>query len=158
MKRVGPSELVQVPVSASGLGKVKQIEILFTVSPGDAFDLPNTVYEIPTRWFALDPPSATDLSTVPAEAKTTGSLVVVNELMADNDTVAAVPQGEFDDWIELVNLGDQDVDLEGMYLSDNPDNLRKWAFPAQIIISAGGYLLVWADDDVDDSPGLHASF
>ena len=158
VKKIGPSELVQVPVSASELGKAKQIEILFVVSPGDAFDLPNTVYEIPTKWFAFEPPSATDLSTVPAEAMTTGSLVVVNELMADNDTVSADPQGEFDDLIELANLGDQDVDLEGMYLSDDADNLRKWVFPSGTVISAGSYLLVWADDDVDDSPGLHASF
>ena len=26
------------------------------------------------------------------------------------------------------------------------------------MITAGGYLLVWVDDDVDDAPGLHANF
>lgn len=49
LNNVGLSELVQVPVSTMELGKVRQIEILFSVSPGDAFDLTKTGYEKPTR-------------------------------------------------------------------------------------------------------------
>ena len=44
-----------------------------------------------------------------------------------------------------------------MYLSDNTSNPLKWQFPAGTTIVAGGYLLIWADDD-GDSPGLHTNF
>jgi len=86
------------------------------------------------------------------------SSIVFNELMARNDTTLADPQGEYDDWIELKNIGDQTVDLAGMYLSDNPDNPLKWQFPEGTLVEPGGYLLVWADEDGSDEPGLHANF
>lgn len=84
--------------------------------------------------------------------------VVINELMASNKSALADPQGEYDDWIELHNLTDQEVDLTGHYLTDEPNNPRKWAFPADTRIPADGYLLVWADENGSDTPGLHASF
>jgi hypothetical protein len=84
--------------------------------------------------------------------------IVINEFLASNTTALADPQGEFDDWIELHNLTDQDVDLTGHYLSDEPNNPRKWQFPSGTKIAAGGYLLVWADEDGTATPGLHASF
>jgi len=86
------------------------------------------------------------------------SPVVINELMASNTGTLADPQGEFDDWIELRNITDQEIDLTGRYLSDEPNNPRKWAFPAGTVIPADGYLIVWADEDGSATPGLHASF
>jgi len=83
--------------------------------------------------------------------------VVINEIMASNTSTAADDDGEFEDWIELHNLSDQEVDLSGYALSDNPANLRKWEFPAGISIPANGYLIVWADEDGSQGP-LHASF
>ncbi len=88
----------------------------------------------------------------------TNSPVVINELMANNTQSISDPQGEYDDWIELHNVSDKEVDLSGMYLSDSRKNLRKWAFPANTTIPAGGYLIVWADGDDTDEPGLHANF
>jgi hypothetical protein len=84
--------------------------------------------------------------------------IVINELMASNTGTLADPQGEYDDWIELRNVTDQEVDLTGRYLSDEPNHPRKWPFPAGTRIAANGYLLVWADEDTTDTPGLHASF
>ena len=43
-------------------------------------------------------------------------------------------------------------------LSDNKDNLRKWAFPENTIIPPKGYLIVWADEDGKAQSGLHANF
>jgi spore coat protein CotH len=88
----------------------------------------------------------------------TETSVVINEIMADNQTAVADPQGEFDDWIELRNLADAPVDLTGHYLTDNPEAPRKWQFPEGTRIPAGGYLLIWADENGSDTPGLHASF
>lgn len=86
------------------------------------------------------------------------SPVVINEFMASNAAAVRDPQREFDDWIELKNVTDGEVDLSGHYLSDEPTNPRKWAFPAGTRIPAGGYLVVWADEDGSATEGLHASF
>ncbi len=84
--------------------------------------------------------------------------VVINELMASNQGTLADPQGEYDDWIELLNITDQKVDLSGRYLTDDPNNPRKWSFPEGTVLPAGAYLLVWADEDGSDTTGLHANF
>lgn len=84
--------------------------------------------------------------------------VVLNEIMASNSSTVTDPQREYDDWIELRNVTDSDVDLTGRYLSDEPNNPRKWQFPSGTTIPANGFLLVWADEDGLDTPGLHASF
>lgn len=84
--------------------------------------------------------------------------VVLNEFMAANTRTLADPQGDYDDRIELRNLTDAPVDLGGWYLTDNPNNPRQWACPPGTIIPPAGYLLVWADEDVDAPFGLHAAF
>ncbi len=84
--------------------------------------------------------------------------VVINELLAVNDTTLADPQGKYDDWIELRNRTSETVDLTGRYLTDDPEEPRKWAFPEGTTLPADGYLLVWADNDEKDTPGLHAGF
>ena len=86
------------------------------------------------------------------------SPIVINELMASNTKGLADPQGDNDDWIELHNVSDYAVNLSGMYLSDNQNNPRKWQFPDDTQIAPGGYLIVWADEDDNAEPGLHANF
>ena len=92
------------------------------------------------------------------DANPAASAVVINELMASNSNTNVDPQGDADDWIELMNTSSAAIDLSGMYLSDDRANAKKWQFPAGSTIAAGGYLLVWADNDTDDTPGLHANF
>ena len=84
--------------------------------------------------------------------------VVINEVMPSNVSSARDPQGDFDDWIEIHNPTDQELDLSGMYLSDNQNDLRQWAFPDGSKILPKGYLLVWADGDVKKTRGYHAGF
>lgn len=84
--------------------------------------------------------------------------VVINEFLASNTSTIADPQGEYDDWIELRNLTGSTVNLTGLYLTDEPSNPRKWAFPSGTTIAANGYLLVWADENGTATSGLHASF
>ncbi|MDP6859435.1 MAG: lamin tail domain-containing protein, partial [Verrucomicrobiales bacterium] len=86
------------------------------------------------------------------------SPVIINEIMALNETTLQDPQGEFDDWIELHNITTQNFDLSGWYLSDNPNNPRKWEFPEGSSIPANGYMIVWADEDGEAPEGIHASF
>ncbi len=83
--------------------------------------------------------------------------LVINELMASNSTCIQDPQGQYDDWIEIHNFGNQSIDLGGMYLTDDLSVPAKWQIPADNRIRAGGYLLIWADEDMEDA-GLHANF
>ncbi len=87
-----------------------------------------------------------------------GSAVVINELMASNDKTLPDIQGDYDDWIELHNVSNATVDLSGKFLTDDYEEPKKWKFPGGTIIEPHDYLLVWADNDTGDSPGLHTSF
>lgn len=82
----------------------------------------------------------------------------VNEIMASNSSTISDEQGDFDDWIEIINLGEVSVNFGGMYVSDDPENLIKWQIPtdqsASTTIAPGQYLLIWFDDDTDDG-ALH---
>ncbi len=80
----------------------------------------------------------------------------INELMAANLTSIPDEFGEYDDWIELYNSGQDTVFLDGYYLTDEPADPYEWAFP-DTFIAPYGFLLVWADDDTLQGP-LHASF
>jgi hypothetical protein len=86
------------------------------------------------------------------------SPIVINELMADNVKTIRDPQGEYDDWIELVNVSEREIDLSAMYLSDQKENPRKWRFPKGTTLAPGAYLIVWCDGDGKAKPGLHANF
>lgn len=87
---------------------------------------------------------------------TVGDLVI-NEFMASNDVTAADQDGEYDDWVELYNNSDSSIDLGGYFLSDDPEELMKWEFPAGTVIEGKSYLIVWADDD-EEQEGLHTNF
>jgi hypothetical protein len=87
--------------------------------------------------------------------------LVINEFMASNNTTIQDPQGQYADWIEIYNYGSNSVNIGGMYLTDNLSAPTKWQIPARnsaiTTIPAGGYLLIWADNDTADG-GLHANF
>jgi hypothetical protein len=83
--------------------------------------------------------------------------ILINEVLASNSTTNLDPNGQAEDWVELVNTTSAPIDLAGFYLSDDPMNLMEWPFPAGTMIPANGYLLVWADNDVNES-GLHSNF
>ena len=73
--------------------------------------------------------------------------VVLNEIMAHTDYAnPAHPEHDSDDWIELYNKGPSTVGLSGWYLSDDKDELDKWAIPS-VNISSGGRI---SFNEVDD--------
>ena len=83
--------------------------------------------------------------------------VVINEVMAANQTTMADQDGEYDDWAEFYNNTTSTVNLSGWYLSDDPQLLAKWQFPNGVFLNPGEFLTVWIDDD-EDQAGLHTSF
>jgi len=82
--------------------------------------------------------------------------LVINEFMADNETTVTDQDGEYDDWIEFYNNGDEEISLLGFNLSDDAAQPDQWTFP-DTTIAANDYLIIWADKD-EDQEGLHASF
>ncbi len=85
------------------------------------------------------------------------SQVVINELQPLNNNTVADQNGEFEDWIELYNQSDEDVDLSGYYLTDSKKNPTKWQFPEGTSISGKDYLTIWADGDTLQA-GLHTNY
>ena len=82
--------------------------------------------------------------------------VLINEIMAKNDSTVLDESDQYDDWIELYNPASYRVQLGGLYLSDDFGVPRKWAFP-EISIKPGGHLIVWCDDDTEQGP-CHTNF
>ncbi len=84
--------------------------------------------------------------------------VRLNEVMASNGVTLADEDGDFEDWIELYNEGQDAVDLTGWGLSDNENNVFKWTFPEGTVIGAGEYLVVWASgkdrEPSDETAGI----
>ena len=70
--------------------------------------------------------------------------VRINEVVASNATTLADDDGDYEDWIELHNTGDEAVDLSGWGLSDRFANLFKWTFPEGAVLWPDDYLVVWA--------------
>ena len=86
--------------------------------------------------------------------------LIINEVMASNSSVIADEDGDYPDWIEIYNPGDEAVDLEGCGLSDNSNNPLKWVFP-KVTVQPKEYLLVFASGkDKRDPNGsyLHTNF
>ncbi len=83
-------------------------------------------------------------------------ILFINEFMASNGSILADKNGDYDDWIELYNAGNTDVNLSGMYLTDNFTISTKWKIP-DTVIAAGSFLLFWADNEETEGT-LHTNF
>jgi hypothetical protein len=141
-------------------------------------------YSSVSGWFS---PSPQIISVLPeqfislnAEYTRPPRVLVISEFMAVNSNVSDLRplpavnlytqvngQNAYEDWIEIRNLSDQPVSLEGWYLTDSRNNLTKWRFPAGAIVPAWGYLVVYASNKdeskysypfVDDWGNLHTNF
>ncbi|MFO7631517.1 MAG: FG-GAP-like repeat-containing protein, partial [Caldilinea sp.] len=85
--------------------------------------------------------------------------IMINEIMADNRTTLEDPDEplEYPDWFELYNASNLSIDMGGMYLTDDPTDLRKYRIPDGIVIAPRGYLLFIADSEPEQGP-LHVPF
>jgi spore coat protein CotH len=83
--------------------------------------------------------------------------LAINEFMADNDNIIVDEAGEYDDWLELYNWNEDDIDISGYYLSDDLGNLDKWQIPEGTVITANGFLCFWADEDQEQGE-YHTNF
>ena len=86
-----------------------------------------------------------------------GSPIRINEVLADNDSVDQDQAGEFEDWIEVHNTSNAAIDISGYYLTDQFDDPKKYRFPANSVIAAGGFARIWCDEEPGEGPD-HADF
>lgn len=84
----------------------------------------------------------------------------ITEFMALNRETLNDEDGDSSDWIEIYNPNSVAQSLEGWFLTDDPENLTRWRFPAAVWLSAGEYLVVFASGkDKATIPGrLHTNF
>jgi hypothetical protein len=88
------------------------------------------------------------------------SMLRITEFLASNDEVLYDADGDASDWLEIYNSGSDAVNLAGLHLTDNDDDLDRWTFPAGTSLGAGGYLVVFASnkDGVRGNGELHTNF
>ncbi len=82
--------------------------------------------------------------------------LLITEILAVNNTGITDPYGQYDDWMEIYNAGEEAIDLEGFFLSDNLEATHKFILPSYLL-EPGEYLIVWADADTIQGP-LHTNF
>ena len=85
--------------------------------------------------------------------------VILSEVMPDNQKVLRDEEGDYEDWIELQNVTDQDIPLAGWHLTDDPTDARPWTFP-DVTLPARGFLVVFASgkDRASVTNRLHTGF
>ena len=79
--------------------------------------------------------------------------VIINEFSASNYTLGV--NGDNEDYIEFYNEGPTEVDLDGHWLSDNPDNPQMFEIPAGTTVPAGGYLLIICSNEGEVPENLY---
>lgn len=85
--------------------------------------------------------------------------VILSEVMPDNQKTLRDEEGDYEDWIELQNITDQDISLAGWHLTDDPTDATPWTFP-DITLPARGFLVVFASgkDRASVTNRLHTDF
>jgi hypothetical protein len=94
------------------------------------------------------------------EVPITNYNIVINEFNATRSGA----QDEFretEDWIEVFNAGTEEINLNGLYLTDNFSNKTKFkiteSVPGQMQLSPGGYKVFFADEQTEQGP-FHLNF
>ena len=88
-----------------------------------------------------------------------GLSLQISEFVASNGDTLLDEDSNSPDWIEIHNPGNEAVDLDGWYLTDDDADLTQWEFPA-VSLARDDYLVVYAsgkDRRTAGSP-LHTNF
>jgi len=84
--------------------------------------------------------------------------VRINELLKLNEYSIRDSYGDRSPWLELHNSSAQAVSLYGYFLTDDPENPFKWAFPEDSSIAPGGYMVIFLSGQSSTDTELHTSF
>ena len=84
------------------------------------------------------------------------SKVIVNEVMPFESELLPGAAAQYA-WVELYNTSGETVNLNDFFLSDNPDNVKKWRFP-EVELEANGYMVVYMSGEDSTDGELHTNF
>lgn len=68
----------------------------------------------------------------------------INEVCSSSSSIITDHLGRYSDWIEIKNTTVETIDLNLYCLSDSPNNLTKFRFPAGSSLQPGQIILIWA--------------
>jgi hypothetical protein len=127
---------IDIPIEAHAYPGYKFVEwlgISITKSDTSVKISGDTIF---TAVFAIDPNYVVPLP------------ITINEIQAWNTSTVFDEEYEYEDWIELYNPNNVDVDITNYYLTDDKSKLNKyWIGPNKTIIPANEYMVFWADDE-----------
>lgn len=102
--------------------------------------------------------SAILLAGLAGASAVTAQTIVINEVLASNQTVIRDEDGEASDWFELYNAGTTAVNLSGYTITDKASQPAQWVFP-EVTLAPASYLLIWASGKNRPDPAhLHTNF
>ena len=116
------------------------------------YEMPSTgTINLTAVWEKADADKLSDFADAP---------IKINELSAGNDMLVN-DLFKKDDWVELYNTTDVDLNVNGLYISDNVNKPTKYQIAAPnaeaAIIPAHGHLIVWCSKR-DALSQIHANF
>ncbi|MCX8156916.1 MAG: lamin tail domain-containing protein, partial [Verrucomicrobiae bacterium] len=77
--------------------------------------------------------------------------IYLNEVQPENRSGPLDGSGEREPWLEIYNAGAEPVDLSQCWLTDDPEQLKRWAFPTGAVLQPGEFRLLWADGETNES-------
>jgi len=87
------------------------------------------------------------------------SQVIINEYSCSNLSNFQDNYNQYEDWVELYNIGSSTIDLSGYFLSDRATNPTKWKIPNGVTINPNGRLMVICSGRNEYTGGyLHPNF
>jgi spore coat protein CotH len=105
------------------------------------------------EWNRLDSPSPESENSRPDLPE---MALVINEVMASNDSSYTDDSGEYEDWLEIFNGGTEPVNLDGLYLTDTLFNPTKHMLP-DLILNPGEYMVFFCDEEIAEGD-RHTNF
>ena len=92
-----------------------------------------------------------------AELSDPSTVLMINEALADNKYGMTDQDGDRCDWVELMNVSDDPVDLSYYYISDDPEEPLKFRLP-KVSLLPHKYVLIFLSEKEGTNGEIHASF
>ncbi|MBN1817965.1 MAG: lamin tail domain-containing protein, partial [Sedimentisphaerales bacterium] len=142
------------------------VDILDLCILADHWLEPSQTYPVEGDIDGKDGVNLTDYSLLSETWDKSGPAMVISEFMAVNSSKPPLTSGELldedfesSDWIELYNASSKPIDLDGWYLTDDPEDLTGWRLP-EVTLEPRDFLTVFASgkDRTDPEGTLHTDF
>ncbi len=114
------------------------------------------------KWFVQATPLKSnvtaDSADDPLSLRSPYSGLVITEYMTANTETLSDSDGEYTDWMEITNIGNEPISLDGLRISDNVDNIDKWRVSGSYILAPGECQIVFVSGKNRCDSEIHTSF